>query len=215
MQTYDLVMIAVLLAGLIFGAWKGLAWQLASVASLVVSFFAAVRFSGTLAPYISDQEPLNRFVAMLLIYLTCGILIWFLFRMISGFIDRVKLKEFDRQVGAIVGLAKGGLLCIAITFFAISLTEDPYRESILKSRSGHYIGYVIDRAPLIMPDEIHEVIHPYLQELDEHLEHDHVDIDHHADDQSDDGDGDEHLEEEGQEDVVPIAIPAASGTAPR
>ena len=180
MQLYDLVMIGVLIAAMVFGAWKGFAWQLASVASLVVSYFIALRFSGTLAPHLSDQEPLNRFLAMLLIYIVCGIVIWFLFRLVSNFIDRVKLREFDRQMGAIVGLAKGVLLCVAITFFAVTLTDDPFRRSILTSKSGHYIGYVIDRAPLIMPEEIHGVLDPYLERLDEELEHDHVEIDSHG-----------------------------------
>ena len=60
--------------------------------------------------------PLNRFIAMFIIYLVCALVIWGIFRLVSGFIDRLKLKEFDRQMGAVVGLIKGGLLCIAITF---------------------------------------------------------------------------------------------------
>jgi membrane protein required for colicin V production len=180
MQIYDIVMIAVLVLAVVFGAWKGLAWQVASLASLVVSYFLALRFSTQLAPYISDREPLNRFVAMLLIYMVTGIVIWLLFRLVAGFMDRLKLKEFDRQMGALVGLAKGGLLCIAITFFAVSLTEDPYRQSILTSHSGHYIGYVLDRAQVVMPEEIHGVLEPYLDELDSQLEHDHVEFDIHG-----------------------------------
>ena len=176
MQTYDFIMLGVLLAALVFGAWKGFAWQVASLASLVLSYFVALRFSGDLAPYVSDREPLNRFLAMLIIYAVSSCVIWLLFRLIAGIIDRVKLKEFDRQMGALLGLAKGGLLCIAITFFAVTLVDDPYRGSILASRSGYYIGYMIDRAHLVMPDEIHDVLHPYLNKLDEELEHDHVDL---------------------------------------
>ena len=52
-----------------FGFWKGMAWQIASLASLVVSYFAALRFSEQLAPMFGDQAPLNRFVAMLAIYI--------------------------------------------------------------------------------------------------------------------------------------------------
>jgi membrane protein required for colicin V production len=177
MQSYDLIMLAVLLVAMILGAWKGLAWQLASLASLVVSYFAALRFSGDLAPLISAQEPLNRFLAMLLIYVGTSMVIWLLFRMVAGFIDRLKLKEFDRQMGALVGLAKGGLLCIVITFFALSLTDEPQREQIMYSRSGYYIGYVIDRAHMIMPEEIHDRIEPYIERLDEQLYHDHVELD--------------------------------------
>ena len=43
----------------------------------------------------------------------------------GGAIDRVKLNEFDRQMGALVGFAKGVLLCIAITFFAVTSWAPP------------------------------------------------------------------------------------------
>ena len=48
--------------------------------------------------------------------------IWLVFRLVSGLIDRVRLKEFDRQMGALFGAAKGVLLCVAITFFAVTLS---------------------------------------------------------------------------------------------
>ena len=43
MQTYDLLMLLVLVCATIFGFWKGMAWQLASLASLVVSYIAALQ----------------------------------------------------------------------------------------------------------------------------------------------------------------------------
>lgn len=176
MQYYDIIMLVVLVVAMVFGAWKGFAWQLASLASLVVSYFAALRFSGQLAPYISANEPMNRFVAMLLIYVVTGAVVWLLFRLVAGFIDRLKLKEFDRQMGALLGLAKGGLLCIVITLFAVSLASETQRQEILHSRSGYYIGYVIDRAHMVMPEEIHDRVRPYLERLDRQLEHQHVDL---------------------------------------
>jgi membrane protein required for colicin V production len=177
MQFYDLIMIAVLIGAMVFGAWKGLAWQLASLASLVVSYFVALQFSSSVAPYIMEREPANKFVAMLIIYVVCSLIIWGLFRLVSNMIDRIQLREFDRQMGALVGIAKGVLLCVAITFFAVSLTEDPTRKSIMTSKSGYYIGYAIDQAHAVMPEEIHDVVHPYLHKLDEQLEHDHVEFD--------------------------------------
>ena len=40
-QIYDLIMILVLAAAAIFGFWKGLAWQIASFGSIVLSYFVA------------------------------------------------------------------------------------------------------------------------------------------------------------------------------
>jgi membrane protein required for colicin V production len=170
METYDILMLAVLGGATIFGFWKGLAWQVASLASLVVSYFVALRFADRLAPLVSQQAPLNKFLAMLIIYGLTSLAIWLVFRVVAGFIDQVKLKEFDRQMGAMVGFAKGVLLCIAITFFAVSLTAEPQRERIIASRSGHYIVQVLDKADTVAPPEIKQVIGPYIDKINQRLD---------------------------------------------
>jgi membrane protein required for colicin V production len=168
MELYDILMLVVLVGATVFGAWKGMAWQMASLASLVVSYLAALRFSEKLAPHFGAQPPLNRFIAMAVIYAVTGAAVWLLFRLVAGFIDRVRLKEFDRQIGALFGAAKGVLLCVAITFFAVTLSEKG-RETVLQSRSGYYIAQLLARADKVMPKELHDVLDPYLDKLEEEL----------------------------------------------
>jgi len=170
-EPYDVLMLAVLVLATLFGLWKGMAWQIASLASLVVSCLVALRCSGPLAPYISDHEPWNRFLAMLILYLATSLAIWLAFRLVAGVIDRVRLKEFDRQMGAFFGLAKGILLCLVITFFFVTLSENA-RQSVLRSRSGKYIALLIQQATPAMPDEVRNVLGKYIQELDEKLDPD-------------------------------------------
>jgi membrane protein required for colicin V production len=170
MEWYDITMIVVLAGTTIFGFIKGMAWQVASLASLVVSYFVALRLSGPLAAtgVLGEEAPWNRYVAMLVIYLATSLVIWVAFRAVAGAIDRVRLQEFDRQIGGLFGLAKGILLCVAITFFAITLAPET-RDAILRSRSGHYIALLIARADAVMPPEVHEVIDPYLDRLEQEL----------------------------------------------
>jgi membrane protein required for colicin V production len=177
MQTYDWLMILVVALLTLWGAWRGLARQLASLASLVSSYFLALRLSEYLAPRINVQPPLNRLVAMAIVFTLSSLVIWLLFRLVSGFIDRLKLQEFDRQMGGVIGAGQGVLLCIAITFFVGTVTADPLRKQVMTSKSGHYIGYLVDRAPAVLPKEVHQVLSPYLKRLDEQLQHDHVDLD--------------------------------------
>jgi membrane protein required for colicin V production len=66
------------------------------------------------------------------------------------------------------GLAKGVLLCVAITFFAITLVPD-MRDTVLHSRSGHYIAILIARADAVMPPEVHAIVDPYLDRLENEL----------------------------------------------
>lgn len=167
MGTYDIFMLLVLVGAVAFGAWKGLAWQIASLASLVVSYFVALTFSAPLAPYFGDSAPWNRFLAMLVLYVGSSAVIWLSFGVLRKGINRVKLQEFDRQMGALVGGLKGVIICTAITFFAVTLMEDPTRGNILHSHSGRAIGNLIDKADAIAPPEVHEVLGPYLHTASE------------------------------------------------
>ncbi len=67
-QPYDVAMLAVLVIMLAVGVWKGMAWQLAALGSVVISAGVAVHFSAPLAPMFGSNEPWNRFLAMLVLY---------------------------------------------------------------------------------------------------------------------------------------------------
>ena len=170
METYDIIMLVVLLAATLFGAWKGFAWQVAATAAIVLSYFVAYEFRGVLAPKLPVDPPINVFVAMLILYIGTSLVIWLGFRFVSEMINKVKLKEFDRQVGALLGLASGVALCMVITFFAVTILGESQRQNICQSRSGFYIAKVIDRVHTLMPHEVHEVIGPYLHSLDKKLQ---------------------------------------------
>jgi membrane protein required for colicin V production len=168
-QPYDIVMLVVLVGAAIFGAWKGMVWQIASLAALLVSAFVAIHFSTPLAPYFSATEPWNRFLAMLVLYILTSLAIWLLFRLVSGIVNRVKLREFDRQMGALFGLAKGVLFCVVITFFAVTLSES-LRQMVLKSYSGYAIARITQKANPILPEDVRAVIGKYIDELDQKLD---------------------------------------------
>ena len=170
MQTYDLLMILVLVAATLFGFWKGMAWQVASLASLVVSYFMALKFSDQLAPMISNHAPWNKFVAMLAIYIATSFVIWTIFRLVSGIIDRVKLDSFDHQMGALIGFSKGVLLCIAITFFAVTILPQNHKDTIIASQAGQSIVRLLDKSHSVVPPEIHEVIHTYVERIEQRLD---------------------------------------------
>ncbi len=136
---------------------------------LALSYYLALKYSAQLAPLFSQQAPWNRFVAMLAIYIGTSIAVWLAFRLVAGFLDRIKLRDFDHQVGALFGLVKGGLLCVAITFFAVGLSQ-ALRDHILATKSGHYIALVLDKAESVMPKEIHQVLDPYLQKIEDRLD---------------------------------------------
>lgn len=169
MQPYDIAMLAIIGVTALHGFWKGMAWQIAALASLIVSYFVALRFSPDLAPYLSQQAPYNRFIAMLLIYLGTSLGIWLIFRAVSNALDNLKLRDFDRQVGGLFGIAKGVVVCVVVTFFAVTLTAEG-RALVLKSKSGVYIARLIHEATPIMPEELRAELGPSLEKLDRGLD---------------------------------------------
>ena len=171
MQAYDVFMLIVLAAAVAWGAWKGLAWQIASLASMVLSYFVALSFRQPLAGLIDASPPWNIFLSMLILFLGTSLIVWVGFNLVAEAIEKVKLKEFDRQIGALFGLAKGVLLCVLITLFAVTLLSEPQRQAICNSKSGYYIAVLLDKADAIMPGEVHQVLDPYIDRLDKQVPH--------------------------------------------
>jgi membrane protein required for colicin V production len=170
MEIYDILMLAVLVLATVHGACKGLVWQIASLASIVASYFVAIRFREPVAQLIDAEPPWNNFAAMLALYVGTSLVIWLLFRLVRSTVDRLRLTGFDHQIGALFGAIKGVIFCVIITLFAVTLLGDDERRTIVESHSGYYIARILNRADAVMPAELHDVLHPYIHELDERLE---------------------------------------------
>lgn len=168
MQPYDVAMIAVLACGTLFGFHKGLVWQIAALSCLAVSGWAAARFHPRLAPYIGQPAPFDRLIAMLVIYVVTSLVIWLALGFVSRAIERMRLKAFDRQLGAIVGAANGLLLCLAITFFTVSLSESG-KGAVRVSRAGFYSAQLIGCANSLLSKDTRAVVDPYLREFEQQL----------------------------------------------
>ena len=166
METYDIIMLIVFASAGIYGAIKGFAWQLASIASIAVSYFVACRFREPVSQSIVAEPPWNKFLAMLILFVGTSLVVWVGFNMIRRTIDRMKLKEFDRQIGAVFGLFKGALYCTLITLFAVTLMGEAVRSRIVASKSGRFIARNLDRSESVFPPEIHQFVRPYLERFD-------------------------------------------------
>ncbi len=71
---YDILVLGILVVALLRGAIKGFVWQLASIAALVLCFVFAETASVAMAPYIGVEPPLNRWIAMFVLYIVCSLI---------------------------------------------------------------------------------------------------------------------------------------------
>jgi membrane protein required for colicin V production len=165
---YDMVMLGVLAATAVLGYFKGMVWQLAWIAGIAASGFVALRFGTAAAPFFGQQAPWNRLIAMLALYVGTSLVVWLVFRVVSGAIDAVHLSAFDHQLGLLLGLAKGALLCVVITFFAVTLAPG-FRDQIVASRSGRIVAEVIVRADEFLPPDVAATVDPFVKQFEERL----------------------------------------------
>ena len=145
MMVYDIIMLVVLGAATAWGIYKGLAWQIASFASIIVSYVVAFQFRGVLAAQINAEPPWNLYLAMLILYLGTSLIVWVAFRLVKETIEKVKLKEFDQHVGGVLGFAKGVVLCIIITLFAVTLMGEREQQAIVNYHSGYYMAVLLEK----------------------------------------------------------------------
>jgi len=172
MMIYDVIMLVVLVAATAWGIYKGLAWQLASFASIIVSYFVAFQFRGVVADRINAAPPWNMYLAMLILYLGTSLVIWIAFRLVKETIEKVKLQEFDHHVGGVLGFAKGVVLCVIITLFAVTLLGEREQQHIIHSRSGYFIAVLLDKSHAVLPVEMNDQVHALVHKLDPSLPED-------------------------------------------
>ncbi|GAB4134601.1 CvpA family protein [Thermopirellula anaerolimosa] len=162
--TFDLIVLILVGFSMIRGAWRGFAWQAASLASLILGTVAALRFGARVGERLSAQAPWNQYLGMFVVFAASALLIWLLFRWVSSAIDRMKLKDFDRQLGAVFGAVKGLFLAGIVAFFGVTLSEG-LRQVVLSSRSGPVLARLIERASAVLPPEVRRQIGGYLEDF--------------------------------------------------
>jgi len=184
---FDALILCTLAFAIIRGAMKGIVWQLAVIGSLVFCFAFAGTLSLAVAPHIGVKPPLNRWIAMFIIYAVFSFVAFGVARLVRDWIEAVRFVDYDRHLGAVLGFVKGTIFCLVLTFFSVTLSED-LRGQVMASQSGRLAAIVMDRLHPVMPDELHDVLEPYIHQLDQpglDLQHAHHDHDHGDDDDHD------------------------------
>jgi len=125
----DWVFLAVMATSLLLGAWRGLVYEVLSVASWVAAFIVAQ----WLAPDAAALLPVQRapeagryavgFVVVFIAVVFAGALLAWL---IKKLVESVGLRPVDRTLGAAFGLVRGAVLLLAV---AVVINMSPARRA--------------------------------------------------------------------------------------
>jgi uncharacterized membrane protein required for colicin V production len=161
MSPYDAVMAGMIVAGMIWGAFRGFIWQVASLASLVLGYTVSHMGSGQLAAYFPGDPLMSRSLAMVAIYVGVSGGVFIIAWLLRATLRAMRFESFDRHLGTLLGGVEGALLVLVGTLFVVSLAP-AMRDPIFQSPSGKVVASVMSSVGPVLPEEARSVLGPFL-----------------------------------------------------
>jgi membrane protein required for colicin V production len=133
----DWILLGVLLASMMVGMWRGLVYEVLSLAGWVAAFILAQWLAADAVawlPFLQDAAAQVQFaVAFALVFVAAlfaaGLLSW----LVKKLVETVGLRPVDRALGGLFGLARGVLVLLALTVVLQLLglaQEDWWRDAV-------------------------------------------------------------------------------------
>ena len=154
LSALDWICAAVLLASLILGAWRGLVFELMSIAGWVIAFIAA-RWAGDVVgqwlPMGESPEPLRHAVGFALVFIATAFACGLLAALARRASRALGVRPVDRGFGALFGLLRGGLLLLLATALVrlTPLHEQPWWRQSLSAR---WLEMALQQLPPFLPE---------------------------------------------------------------
>lgn len=159
MTGFDFAVMAILLVSLLFGLWRGLVYEVLSLAGWPVAFLLSKLFAGDVAPMMPGTQEAMRitlaytavFVAALIVW---GVLAWLLSRLVKV----VGLGWLDRVLGGLFGVLRGGLVILVLVWLAgmTSVPEQPFWRTAQTSKTAEDVALL---TKVWLPDNIAQRVH--------------------------------------------------------
>ncbi len=158
---YDILVVCILFYFLAKGASRGLIWQLAGIAGILLCVTFAGTASKLIGPHINLAPPANQWAVMFITYLLASFVAFGFARTLNQWIEKLELKEYNRHLGAIFGLVKGALLVLIMTFMIVTFSEKS-RGLVKESKAANIAAKVIHQIEPVLPDKLAAAVSRYI-----------------------------------------------------
>jgi membrane protein required for colicin V production len=152
----DYAVIAVLLISIAIGVLRGAVREVMNIAGWVLAFVLAYNFAPSVAAYFAEwaAEPVLRLVAAwIAIFLLVLLSVAVITNLVSGLIKQLGLGGLDRGIGALIGVARGLVVLLALTL-AAGFTTVPQSPIWRDAASTPWLEIAALYSRTLLPDGI-------------------------------------------------------------
>lgn len=159
MNVLDIVLLSILSICIIWGAVRGLLWQLAMLAIIVLGFILASRFCTVMGSWLAEflnvsNVNLLNMVSFVLIFLVPALGCYFLARGFKQGLNKAKLGFTDHLLGGFLGLLKGLVLCWALLLVSVNLPGSKLEQQAQQSLVAPRLVSAVDWMGRMFPEQL-------------------------------------------------------------
>jgi membrane protein required for colicin V production len=145
MTWLDYAALAILVASVLWGIWRGLVREVISIGAWVLAFLGANLFAGPLGDALPKALPtpeIRMAVAFVAVFIAILAVCALLSRLLSKLVHGAGLGELDRSLGGVFGVARALLILLAFALVA-GLTALPRQPVWRNSISGPLLAQAV------------------------------------------------------------------------
>jgi membrane protein required for colicin V production len=150
----DIVFAFIISIALLRGLWRGMIREISSLLALGVGLVLAGRYAHDCTPYVLQivgNQQVSAGLSYVGLFLASFVGVVLLGSLVRKFMHAVFLGWADQMVGALLGLAKGVVLCCLI-LFVLTFALSPRSSLVAESRLAPYLNQVTQKMVVIIPE---------------------------------------------------------------
>jgi membrane protein required for colicin V production len=155
MSSTDWILIALLTASMLVGAWRGLVYEVMSVIGWIAAFLLAQWFAPEVAdklPMQSSGETLRYAAAFVVVFIASVFAAGLLSSLMKKLISAVGLRPVDRILGAVFGVFRGLILLLALSV-VVHMTALQESDWWVESKGGPMLITLLKGLRPMLPEK--------------------------------------------------------------
>ena len=160
---FDLFVLTCAVIGTGVGFYRGLAIQLAGIASLILGFGLGAPLAKSIVAAYDGETPFQGLVIFVVCFCVIALICYGLAIKFREWLKEKELKQWDKQVGGLVGLFHGLFVSLVLTFIALVIAPGTAPDYIKNSNSIKPMGKAFWAIHAILPGEAQEAMEPLIK----------------------------------------------------